>query len=288
MFHFLKTSAGALLSPVKSVTIFSAIPAARPDNLAIIGTHDGSFHCDEALAVSMLLLHPTYRGLSCVLRTRNPTLLSQAQVVVDVGAVYDHATHCYDHHQREFIGVLDGYNTRLSSAGLVYKHYGREIIQTILFQLQSPYADDAGFLDICYQRVYKDFIEHIDAIDNGISVSEGPPRYRVSSTLSDRVGRLNPAWNELQSPELINERFQEAMMLTCTEFVGHVYELATSWWPARSIVQDALDKRFEVDPSGRILIFSQVAPWKDHLFELEDQVCGLVTINAKVIYNLYN
>jgi uncharacterized UPF0160 family protein len=199
-------------------------------------------------------------------------LLQQANIVVDVGAVYDPATHRYDHHQREFQGVLDGYNTRLSSAGLVYKHFGHDIIRTILQQLQSPYAEDAGFIEICFQKVYKDFMEHVDAIDNGISVSDGPLRYQISSTLSSRVGRLNPSWNELQSPEVINERFQEAMMLTCSEFIQHVYELATSWWPARSIVQDALDKRFEVDPSGKLLLFSQVAPWKDHLFELEDQV----------------
>ncbi len=76
MFHFMKTSVAALLNPIKSVTVHSAIPTVRPENLAIIGTHDGSFHCDEALAVSMLLLHPSYRGLSCILRTRNPALLS--------------------------------------------------------------------------------------------------------------------------------------------------------------------------------------------------------------------
>lgn len=168
--------------------------------------------------------------------------------------------------------MLEDYNTRLSSAGLVYKHFGKEIIVSILQQLESPFAGDAAFVDICYHKIYKEFMEHIDAIDNGIAVADGPLRYRISSTLSDRVGRLNPAWNELQSPEVINERFQEAMMLTCSEFIQHVYELATSWWPARSIVQDALDKRYEVDPSGQILLFSQVAPWKDHLFELEDKV----------------
>ncbi len=84
----------------------------------------------------------------------------------------------------------------------------------MLQQLQSPYAEDSNFLDVCYQKVYKEFMEHVDAIDNGIAVSDGPLRYRISSTLSDRVGRLNPAWNELQSPEVINERFQAAMLFT--------------------------------------------------------------------------
>lgn len=51
---------------------------------------------------------------------------------MDVGAVYDPETRRYDHHQREFDGVLEGYETKLSSAGLVYKHYGKDIIKSIL------------------------------------------------------------------------------------------------------------------------------------------------------------
>lgn len=160
----------------------------------------------------------------------------------------------------------------MSSAGLVYKHFGRDIIRSVLKQIGSPYSEDTVFLDVCYQKVYKDFMEHVDAIDNGVAVADGAIKYHVSSTLSDRVGRLNPAWNELSSADVVNERFQEAMMLTGSEFIGHIYGLSSAWWPARSIVQQALDTRYEVDASGKIMVFSQVCPWKDHLFELEDKV----------------
>ena len=193
-------------------------------------------------------------------------------MIVDVGAVYDATKHRYDHHQREFNGVLDGYQTKLSSAGLIYKHFGREIIQSVLHQMQSTYSTDETFLDICYQRVYEDFVEHIDAIDNGIAVAEGPLRYHVSSTLSQRVGRLNPAWNEVSSNDVINQRFHEAVLLTCSEFLGHVFDLAHAWWPARSIVKQAVDSRYELDPSGKIIQLPQSCPWKDHFFDLEDQV----------------
>ena len=59
----------------------------------------------------------------------------------------------------------------------------------------------------------------------------------VSTTLSSRVGSLNPNWNEEQTTEIMNERFKDAMALTCSEFLAHATSLATSWWPARSIVQ---------------------------------------------------
>ena len=44
----------------------------------------------------------------------------------------------------------------------------------------------------------QEFVEAIDAIDNGISqyAETSSPRYRCSTDLSSRVSWLNPAWNE--------------------------------------------------------------------------------------------
>jgi uncharacterized UPF0160 family protein len=48
--------------------------------------------------------------------------LAEADVVVDVGGVYDSDAHKYDHHQRGFFETFDDkHKTKLSSAGLVYK-----------------------------------------------------------------------------------------------------------------------------------------------------------------------
>lgn len=46
--------------------------------------------------------------------------------------------------------------------------------------------------------VLQEFIEAIDAIDNGISQypSDIKPLYRLRTDLSSRVGHLNPAWNQ--------------------------------------------------------------------------------------------
>lgn len=44
----------------------------------------------------------------------------------------------------------------------------------------------------------QEFIEAIDAIDNGISQypTDIKARYRSRTDLSSRVGALNPAWNQ--------------------------------------------------------------------------------------------
>ena len=45
-------------------------------------------------------------------------------------------------------------------------------------------------VQILYKKVYENLIEEIDAVDNGIDVcSEGTPRYQITTTLSQRVGR---------------------------------------------------------------------------------------------------
>lgn len=102
----------------------------------MIGTHNGTFHCDEALAVFLLRQTSTYRNsgkfwiiylchLTWLLelkRSRDPAVLDTCDIVVDVGAVYDESKQRFDHHQRGFTEVLGhGFETKLSSAGLVYK-----------------------------------------------------------------------------------------------------------------------------------------------------------------------
>ena len=270
--------ASAYLTPLQQATVVSTFPAG---DSKVIGTHDGSFHCDEALAVSMLKVLPEFKN-SPVVRTRKPDILSQCHIVVDVGAEYDANALRFDHHQREFTGVLDPWKTKLSSAGLVYKHYGKEIITEILKSCKDVQVT-SDFVDICYRKVYEGFMEHVDAIDNGISVSDEPPKYHVSTTLSNRVGHLNPAWNQPNTPEAFNAGFVQAMVLTGSEFIACVERLAMQWWPARSIVQKAVDERFTHHSSGSILVLDSQCPWKDHLFEIEkDQ-----SLNADILYVLY-
>ena len=120
------THAVMCLSPDSSHSDMSAPASERR-----IGTHDGTFHCDEALAVFMLGHTAEFRGCP-VVRSRDPKVLDACAIVVDVGAVYEPARHRYDHHQRGFLETLDDKHTmKLSSAGLIYKHFGREVIRNL-------------------------------------------------------------------------------------------------------------------------------------------------------------
>lgn len=237
--------------------------------MAKIGTHDGTFHCDEALAVFLLRLLPQYKDATLI-RTRNPQLLNECDVVVDVGAVYDPSKHRYDHHQRGFQETLsDKHVMKLSSAGLIYKHFGKQVIQI----LSSGCLSDSDS-EIIYQKVYTSFVEALDGIDNGISQypQDSVRAYSINTDLSARVSYLNPRWNE--DDKNIDERFLKASQLAGSEFVTVVESLVKSWLPARSIVKEAYDARFSTNASGKIMKLTQFAPWKEHLFEIEEEANG--------------
>eukprot|EP00170_Pyropia_yezoensis_P003127 contig_13170_g3134 len=288
-------------------------PAAKS---LVIATHDGTFHCDEALAVYMLRRIPRYAGASLT-RTRNPEVLATADVVVDVGAEYDPTTHRYDHHQRGFDCTLTTpgkkWATKLSSAGLVYKHFGAEVIETIVADAGLPALSDADAAAV-YAKVYESFVEAVDAVDNGIPQyvsapcptfgpspagaggdGAAPPRtaaavavYQSSTGLSARVGRLNGRWNEdlsdgkdpLGGP---TGRFLAASSVAGEEFAATVVDVVASWLPARAVVAAALGARFEADASGKVVVLSQFAPWKAHLFEAE-RAAGA---EGEVLYVVY-
>jgi len=219
----------------------------------IIGTHNGTFHCDEVCAVWMLKQLPKYKDAK-VVRSRSSDILADCDIVVDVGAVFDHSKCRYDHHQKEFTETFNSldstkpWTTKLSSAGLIYVFYGEEVIRTLMEKIATDNSLDATSVSqeqvrIIYSKVYENLIEEIDAVDNGISQSDDVPRYVVSTTLGKRVGNLNPRWNEESNDDILLKRFEKAMALVGAEFMDRVTYYQLGWLPAHNIVKEAIEKR---------------------------------------------
>ena len=61
----------------------------------------------------------------------------------------------------------------------------------ILSQLLRTKLEDE-LVQVLFKKIYENLMEEIDAVDNGIDVwSEGAPRYLITTTLSQRVGRYS-------------------------------------------------------------------------------------------------
>ncbi|KAI0430665.1 putative UPF0160 protein C27H6.8 [Xylaria sp. FL1042] len=267
----------------------------------LIGTHNGHFHADEALAVHMLRQLPEYASASLV-RTRDPAVLATCHTVVDVGGEYDASRHRYDHHQRTFTTTFPGRPTKLSSAGLVYLHFGRALVAQKLGAStgDTSEAEAEDTVSVVWKKLYESFIEALDAHDNGISEydADALAAAGISKRFSDggfglgaMVGRLNLNWNDVVPSDRVeaqafeDSRFELASRRIGEEFDRDLTYYATAWLPARSIVREAYAKRLEYDPEGRVMVLEgQAVPWKDHLYTLEEQK---TEDQNKVLYVLY-
>jgi len=197
--------------------------------------------------------------------------------VVDVGGVYDPEAKRFDHHQKDFNHTLNSlmpkldFHTRLSSAGLVYTHFGREVLKQITGAANSD--EENKNIEILFRKMYKSFIEYVDAVDNGIEQFARTPRYLLfAANLVEQVDSLNPAGSE---PDVKpDDQFQKAMKLVGDKFEDLVRYCWNSWIPARKIVYETVSKRKEVHPSGKIvLIEGRGVPeaFEDHFFEIEEE-----------------
>lgn len=107
-------------------------------------THSGKFHADDVLAWALLChFHPQRSSLSLT-RTRDINVIQSADIVFDVGGLYDPSQGRFDHHQNEYTGPL-------SSAGMVLQ-----------WLLTSHWIDST-----LSKRMADEIVSYVDDVDNG-------------------------------------------------------------------------------------------------------------------------
>lgn len=113
-----------------------------------LATHNGPFHADDVLAAALVRIFVDSEAT--VLRTRDSEKLAGADVVFDVGGVFDAETCRFDHHQR-------GYEGNRSSAGMV------------LDWLESTGKVSASVASALRFQL----VDYVDAVDTGARTSAG-------------------------------------------------------------------------------------------------------------------
>lgn len=129
----------------------------------LLGTHNGKFHLDEVMATAILInIFPDAR----LLRTRDEYALKQCDIIYDIGGVFNVDTLRFDHHQRYFDETFSSeFDVKLSSAGLVYRHFSDLLLQKYGINPSKEII----------KEIYEEYFMHIDAHDNGI---DNPMKYR--------------------------------------------------------------------------------------------------------------
>ena len=143
----------------------------------IIGTHNGIFHCDEIIAISLFnIFYAGVRNIE-VIRTRNTEILeNQCNLLIDIGGKK------FDHHQKGGNGKREN-GVSYASAGLVWKELGIQIIN----KLSKNTLNFKEEMDI-FEDIDKTIIQKIDMEDNG----EGMVMHPFSF-----INAFLPNWNDV-------------------------------------------------------------------------------------------
>lgn len=196
----------------------------------IIATHNGKFHADDVFGVALLKqLYPDAQ----IVRSRDPQILDSADLVLDVGGIYDVEKKRFDHHQlssgaRES-GVL------YSAFGLLWQEYGKEF---------------CGNDDI-WLKMDSRLVTVIDAVDNGQDL------YTVSDfgtrplDISEYLGLFNPIGDD----EDFDSQFDVAVSLATTVLLRLRAKYANVL-AAEQLFRDS----YEASPDKRFVVLDKYIP----------------------------
>jgi uncharacterized UPF0160 family protein len=207
------------------------------NQLVIIATHNGKFHCDDVFAVALLKLILQHMKI-VVIRTRDMNNINNADIVVDVGGQYNEKDNRFDHHMRDFNLHRDN-GIKYSSFGLVFKKYG------------LTFCDNNQKMADMFDNI---LVQPIDAIDNGQKFIERTMNinpYTISNVISD----FNPDWFEDQN---FNKSFDEAVEFA-QKIILNVYNKCKGKFKAQDIVEDYFNK----SENKEIIVLDTYAPWTD-------------------------
>ncbi|OUR67642.1 metal-dependent hydrolase [Bermanella sp. 47_1433_sub80_T6] len=209
-----------------------------------IATHNGNFHADDVFSVAALKnIFPSFK----LVRTRDLELMEKADIVLDVGGIYDADAGRFDHHQRGGAGEREN-GIPYSSFGLIWQKYGLEIC--------GDNQDLANSVD-------KGLVSVIDAIDCGHvkGVSTG-------ISLSHTISMFNPTWQEDGD---FDACFNEAVDFA-SRILSRFMASANGGLSAKAIVAKAIEDA--EDP--RVIVLEQYTPWKRTVHALSEDALYVV------------
>lgn len=159
----------------------------------IIVTHSGSFHADDVFACAVVTLYlDQYKKKYKIIRSRDAFDIKRGDIVIDVGGIDDPSTQRFDHHQPGGAGERSN-GIPYASFGLIWKTYGPQL---------CPHLDIVEEID-------RRLVQPIDAIDNGISISESIECGLYDYGIHGIVSAFQSTWKDTSANEKQYNNFIE-------------------------------------------------------------------------------
>lgn len=209
--------------------------------MTTIVTHNGHFHADELLAVAALLIKYPEAN---VIRSRDPAVIAQGDIVVDVGHVYDSAKMRFDHHQAEGAGKHEN-GIPFASFGLVWKEFGKEL---------------AGGEEEALE-VEETLVMPVDALDNGVKLSTPLFEHVQEYSIGDYFESFAFGWDTLEEAE---REFFVALPIA-QDLLRRKIRIAQAKVAGRREVRAI----YEASPDKEIIVLPRAMSWKQVLVPAE-------------------
>lgn len=200
-------------------------------------THAGKFHADEVFGT--ILLEKIYKEIKLIRVPEVDNLDLQNKVVYDIGGGK------FDHHQLGGNGQRKS-GIKFAAFGLLWREYGKKYLEEI----------NAKNIDDCFYMFDKNFVQFIDAGDNGQIKYENIDIKLV--TLSDIIEGFNPNWNEEIDTD---KKFEEALMLAREIFENKI-ESTIAKCEAKGLVEKAIE-----NSENGIMILDKFMPYQEFVLE---------------------
>lgn len=218
----------------------------------LIVTHDGGFHPDDVFAAATLSLYYEKIDQSFIIRrSRDVEDIQKADVVFDVGMVYDHEKGRFDHHQKEGAGERQN-GIPYAAFGLVWRHFGLDLVN--------------GNKNV-WQAVDDQLAAPIDGPDNGVRLEHllfsGVKPFYLGDVLSLLFGKGKDP----------NKEFAEAVLFAkriLSEFIEKIQSSEESKQSILRAYEQSPDKRYVVieTPVTRQMVWFSLIDKKDALFAI--------------------
>ena len=201
-------------------------------------THNGSFHADDVFA--SVVLQKVFKGIK-IRRTRDEKEIARADVVFDIGRVYDPATGRFDHHQPDGLKRKNG--VPYSAFGLIWKEFGEK------------YCDNAKVA----KRIDEKLVQQIDANDNGVTTTKSLVPGLVPMTWDDIISTFEP--NFFDNTDSVNKQFNKAIEFART-FLERMVEKEKDNLEKIKYVAEMIKK----SPDERYVILDEAASYDEIAF----------------------
>jgi len=209
-----------------------------------IVTHNGNFHADDVFSIATLKsVFPNFK----LIRTRDLDVINKADLVIDVGGIYDPEAGRFDHHQRGGAGAREN-GIPYSSFGLIWKKYGLQLCDG---NAELVASIDAGLVSTI------DAIDcgHVEGVATGIS-------------LSQTISMFNPTWQEEGDFDACFDQAVEFASRILARFIAS----ASGGLNAKTIVAKAIEDA--ADP--RVIVLEKYIPWKRTVHALSTEALYMI------------